>query len=337
MVATFEPQSKHDQDAIKILRELYNERIDTYRSPKGYCSWNAMLVDHLKIALQSLGLGYRANEGEADKVTLTMAVNMLLNNPPTKYIGKEMCESFLRTKYPEDIGDLVDILPYFNLFVPSGTVMLENDELLYLSVKTGIIYPGLTKEKRAEIQKNYMDRSAKHITVPEELEQAKGIIVVGYTNKGYITAAKLVDKKIEEKAKECHMQLFNSEKDYHEYLISDDLIKDSDSEVLWKIVINSLLTYKYEPELVTADSDHFIRSGTGFGISKGKQPLPITWIGKNFRYQRQSNPGNTPGDASRAPSRPHWRRGHWHTVKYGKERSESRLAWFRPVFVNAKH
>jgi len=33
--------------------------------------------------------------------------------------------------------------------------------------------------------------------------------------------------------------------------------------------------------------------------------------------------------------RMHWRRGHLHTVKFGKGRESSRLDWFEPILVNA--
>jgi hypothetical protein len=36
-----------------------------------------------------------------------------------------------------------------------------------------------------------------------------------------------------------------------------------------------------------------------------------------------------------ASPQPHMRRGHIHTVRFGKERSESRKQWFPPIFVNA--
>ena len=31
--------------------------------------------------------------------------------------------------------------------------------------------------------------------------------------------------------------------------------------------------------------------------------------------------------------KPHWRRGHWHTVLKGKNRKERKMRWYQPVFV----
>ncbi|MFM7287560.1 MAG: hypothetical protein ACKO02_12220 [Cyanobium sp.] len=38
-------------------------------------------------------------------------------------------------------------------------------------------------------------------------------------------------------------------------------------------------------------------------------------------------------EAAAAPRRPHWRRGHWHTVLHGEKRQSRRMQWFHPVYV----
>ena len=35
--------------------------------------------------------------------------------------------------------------------------------------------------------------------------------------------------------------------------------------------------------------------------------------------------------------RPHWRKGHWHTVLHGQKRKNRRMRWFRPCFVMGKY
>ena len=67
----------------------------------------------------------------------------------------------------------------------------------------------------------------------------------------------------------------------------------------------------------------------------GVWPRGLMWIGKHFRLDR------TPRATSEAPlaassstaPRPHWRRGHWHTVLHGEKRQSRRMQWFQPVFV----
>ena len=39
------------------------------------------------------------------------------------------------------------------------------------------------------------------------------------------------------------------------------------------------------------------------------------------------------GSSSGTTRRPHWRRGHWHTVLHGEQRQSRRMQWFQPVYV----
>ena len=42
---------------------------------------------------------------------------------------------------------------------------------------------------------------------------------------------------------------------------------------------------------------------------------------------------STSGGGSGTPRRPHWRRGHWHTVLHGEKRQSRRMQWFQTVYV----
>lgn len=99
------------------------------------------------------------------------------------------------------------------------------------------------------------------------------------------------------------------------------------------VAINSWLTQAFEPELITTDT--LRRSSAGFGrrAKETRSPIAPTWIGRDFKVQRIPSPA-TPNEA-RIPVRPHWRSGHWHTVRHGKGREQTRLQWYRPVYVNA--
>jgi hypothetical protein len=68
-------------------------------------------------------------------------------------------------------------------------------------------------------------------------------------------------------------------------------------------------------------------------------PQGPVWIGKDFRLDRNpraaasnSTSGGGSGGGSTA-RRPHWRRGHWHTVLHGEKRQSRRMQWFQPVYV----
>ncbi len=65
--------------------------------------------------------------------------------------------------------------------------------------------------------------------------------------------------------------------------------------------------------------------------------LGPVWIGTDFRLDRTpkaATPGASAGCVgSKTNRRPHWRRGHWHTVLHGEKRQSLRLQWFQPVYV----
>jgi hypothetical protein len=106
------------------------------------------------------------------------------------------------------------------------------------------------------------------------------------------------------------------------------------AKLIAKLAINSWYTHLHEPELITTDPVRPV-GGSGFG-RRGKQarsPIAPTWIGRDFKLQRQQSSAGA--GEGRLSVRPHWRSGHWHTVRYGKGREHTRTQWYRPVYVNA--
>ncbi|NBS69836.1 hypothetical protein EBT31_13125 [bacterium] len=108
---------------------------------------------------------------------------------------------------------------------------------------------------------------------------------------------------------------------------------DSDPQVyvIAMLAINSWLVHAHEPELIEQEA---VPVQGGFGTKANKRsPIAPTWIGRNFKIRRESAP--TAGQETGIKVRPHWRSGHWHTVRHGKGREQERLQWYRPVYVNS--
>jgi hypothetical protein len=84
--------------------------------------------------------------------------------------------------------------------------------------------------------------------------------------------------------------------------------------------------------------DSFITPGecTRRAKAKGGRVTDELWsphiIGKGYQAPRSKA---DPGAGGGGTVRMHWRRGHLHTVKFGKGRESSRMDWFEPVLVNA--
>jgi hypothetical protein len=94
-------------------------------------------------------------------------------------------------------------------------------------------------------------------------------------------------------------------------------------------------------DLLTTGPAAKVRSGKGFAGAADPEgtvsPQGPVWIGKDFRLDRTpraATPGSPTGSGGSGISRrPHWRRGHWHTVLHGEKRQSRRMQWFQPVYV----
>jgi hypothetical protein len=106
------------------------------------------------------------------------------------------------------------------------------------------------------------------------------------------------------------------------------------------LAINALLVQLYQPELLSTGPAAKVRSGKGFaggGDPDGTvSPQGPVRIGKDFRLDRTPRAAasnSISGGGSGTARRPHWRRGHWHTVLHGEKRQSRRMQWFQPVYV----
>ena len=106
------------------------------------------------------------------------------------------------------------------------------------------------------------------------------------------------------------------------------------------LAINALLVQLYQPELLTTGPAAKLRSGKGFAGAADPDgtvsPQGPVWIGKDFpldRTPRSAASNSTSAGSIGTPRRPHWRRGHWHTVLHGEKRQNRRMQWFQPVYV----
>jgi hypothetical protein len=116
----------------------------------------------------------------------------------------------------------------------------------------------------------------------------------------------------------------------------DDNAKEEDF-ILERFIKNLVLTFSYEPKYYTEESIKEATKGKGFSSKSTPKSFQVRWLGKDYTQARErilykSNKEST--EDSRAV-RPHWRRGHWHTVCCGAKRKQRKQQWFKPVFVNA--
>ena len=108
---------------------------------------------------------------------------------------------------------------------------------------------------------------------------------------------------------------------------------DPEIRLIASLAINSWLIHAHEPQLIAQET---VKSAPGNGFARksaSHSPIAPTWIGRHFKVRREHHAEQP--DETGVKVRPHWRSGHWHTVRHGKGREQERLQWYRPVYVNA--
>ena len=305
------------RDYVRIAAEQEN----LYKSPSGYLPWNihlraCFLSGSTEVALA----GYQSGDLLAVKVG-ELARDAVTAKAPARYISKEMCEAFMQTSVPVLPKEILEVLPYVYIILPSETVYDHlNDEVVSLIVHTGKLYPENIPQQDIgkEIVKEFFPGE---LETPPEFFGASGIQVATITSEGSNFWQEFIDAEAKSWQDEHIKQRKNSG------------YENIATEQIMRIAINSLLIHLYEPELITVDPAPRIPNATGFGKCPGRQPLGATWIGKSFRYQREKEIDPVDQKQSRGSVRAHWRRGHWHTILHGTKKQERRVQWFKPVFV----
>lgn len=121
----------------------------------------------------------------------------------------------------------------------------------------------------------------------------------------------------------------------------DEQAVQSTNQRMEGLAINALLVQLYQPELLSTGPAATVRSGKGFAAAGDQagtvSPQGPVWIGKDFCLDRLPTAASSGSRAAQSGNgttrRPHWRRGHWHTVLHGEKRHSRRMQWFQPVYV----
>ena len=105
-------------------------------------------------------------------------------------------------------------------------------------------------------------------------------------------------------------------------------------------VVNLLLLMNQQPDIITEEyiPSKVIDIQKKYKIQSPIKPSAICWVGKDFtrrviKLKPKINEKDFVISGNTRKIRPHWRRGHWHTVLKGKNRKERKMRWYQPVFV----
>ena len=105
-------------------------------------------------------------------------------------------------------------------------------------------------------------------------------------------------------------------------------------------VVNLLLLMNQQPDIITEEyiPSKVIDIQKKYKVQSPIKPSAICWVGKDFtrrviKLKPKINEEDFVISGNTRKIRPHWRRGHWHTVLKGKNRKERKMRWYQPVFV----
>ena len=117
--------------------------------------------------------------------------------------------------------------------------------------------------------------------------------------------------------------------------VDDALIKEH-----FKTVVNLILLMNQQPDIITEEyiPSKIVPLQKKYKVQSEIKPRAICWVGKDFttrvvKLKPKQDDDFLVVSGSKRKLRPHWRRGHWHTVLKGAKRKERKMRWYQPVFV----
>tara|TARA_R100001510_G_scaffold15732_1_gene13147 strand:- start:447 stop:1478 length:1032 start_codon:yes stop_codon:yes gene_type:complete len=119
-----------------------------------------------------------------------------------------------------------------------------------------------------------------------------------------------------------------------------DVSNVDNNDIKQKIIMNSLLYMTTVKEVLEIENNDILDiQQKPYMSEESTEYKPVTWLGSDYtrRIVYLNKNDNDPIEiAKRRSPRPHWRKGHWHTVLQAPGRKQKRLKWFRPCFVQPK-
>jgi hypothetical protein len=309
--------------------KLYRRFSDKYVSPKGFMPWNKIVVAFAAIGdiklLEQVNARQRGQNMQPMSDCAYGTYMAAALDAPAIYVERNLAEATLHT----DVSAMErpnKVLPAFFICLPRGLLYdddgLEISSLLVVEnasfLVAGSKLSGMPKELADKLWDDAKDTGQLgdlRIFAVNEF----GAVITAPTSWGTSTTV-----ETEYLSDMDYPALKDDEQKQRDFLVTLSKIR--------RVVKNVILIYNYQKNLVSEVS---VSVGTGFykkRLDKTRSPLPTTLLGQNFliRHTRTVSAGKD----TKTHKRPHWRKGHWHTVLTGAGRKERRLRWFQPVYVN---
>ena len=283
-----------------------------YASAPGYESWAYthayMLL--LAIAIDKILLNKTLLHTEQVETYLkacTCACVALSSDAPFRHLGEELARAFIATKPLPCIGEEQMPYPAFVLNLPKGLLLDDtgtNVNTIIVMSYTFLVHK--CSEKGVKI-------------IVDTVMADGGLQVIGLAADGTQLISTVTWK-------DAHIQ--NPDDPFCDGF-DPNLVSEAINRMM-RIALNSMAAMTWKKDLLEIE---YVTAGAGFGgHSHSLKQRPVYWIGKNYARKHTAT---TNAQSTGIVKSPHWRSGHWHTVKHGQGRLKAKVLWFEPVYVNA--
>ena len=301
-------QKVQDDPQVKKVQHLHASARGYESWPYAYAYMISMCTAFANIVADDLFKKTRDLDITVEAATCALVA--VSSDAPFRHLGAELARAFLATKPLPCTGEKQMPYPAFVLNLPKGLLLDDTGSSVnIIIVLSYTFWEHKCNEKRIKV---FDDR---------EHMSAGGLQVAGLSDDG-TQLLKTVNWN------EAHIE--NYDADDIDCPDSDPLLVSEAIHRMMRIVLNSMAAMTWKKDLLEVE---YVTAGAGF--SSRKHPVsqrPIYWIGRNYiRKQRATTHTHSTG----VIKSPHWRSGHWHTIKHGQGRLKSKVLWFEPIYVNA--
>jgi hypothetical protein len=310
---------------------VYKKLADKYQSPKGYAPWNDVVrlfsiagnPENLRHIQRSFGVNEETQPVlESGIGALTAAVL----DAPAIYIERNLTEAILYTEVSAMEPPKL-VLPAFFICLPHNTLFDDDGDeitsLLVIVQRTYLQYSLAMSDAVLDHRTILINREIEH-------KNLDNLRVYAYTSKhavisvihGWDTSTVPKDD-----TSPITYPLFAGD------AVDKGAFRQATSAMM-RIVKNVILIYNYQKNYL--EEIPVKTSGTGFTKNKKSNKrtvLPVNLLGRKYLLLKESYKAQQTAPKG-GTVRPHWRKGHWHTVLTGAGRKERKLRWFQPVYVN---
>lgn len=285
-----------------------------YASARGYDSWPFVHAHLLSLCMALSRIILDKSLPKTDEVAIcaesaSAALVALASDAPLRHLGADLARAFIATKPLLCLGESQMPYPAFLLNLPRGLLLDDQGA----NVNTIIVMShGYWIAK-------CLDKGIK-VNLTDSKMSDGGLFVVGLADDGTQIARTTCWN-------DAHLSSVDEETFCSGF---DETAVAGAIDRMMRIALNSMSAMTWRKDLLEVEN---ITTGAGFGTRQGSlKQRPIYWIGKN--YARKNQPNSSP-QISCGTKAPHWRSGHWHTVKHGQKRQQTKVLWFEPIYVNA--